>query len=181
MKHTVTAALMLTLGVASVYAQNPVHMTFSGDGGPSVIDLKQPNTSTNEENLAGNGTLGQFTFRLVKASAVAPQQSSTCSGPSKFYFPNLAGAGLFRFQDGSLLTITLVEGGDCIDFQANQASCTLTFQVSGGTGRFQDASGLLTLTEVAAPILSDASNNPVWFTEAGQFTGTISLRGNSRP
>ena len=57
-------ALMLTLGVAGVYAQQiPVMMTFSGTAAPSAIDLKHPNTSTSEENLAGNGTLGPFTFR----------------------------------------------------------------------------------------------------------------------
>jgi hypothetical protein len=184
MKHTATMALMLTLGVAGVYAQqSPVMMTFSGNAGPSVIDLKYPNTSTGEENLAGNGTLGQFTFRLVKASTNAPQPSTTCSGPAKFFFPNVAGAGLFRFQDGSLLKVNLTEGGDCIDFAAQQAVCSLTFQVTGGTGRFQDASGVLTFTETATPILSDASNppNPVFFTETGEFTGTISRGGNARP
>ena len=47
MKHTATVALMLNLGVAGVYAQqSPVNMTFSGDGRPSVIDLKHPNTNT---------------------------------------------------------------------------------------------------------------------------------------
>jgi hypothetical protein len=184
MKHTATMALMLTLGVAGVYAQQiPVNMAFSGDAGPSAIDLKHPNTATGEENLAGNGTLGPFTFRLVKASTAAPQPSNTCSGPTKFYFPNVAGAGLFRFFDGSLLQVTLTGGGDCIDFAANQAQCTLTFQVSGGTGRFQGASGVLTFTETATPILSDASNppNPVFFTETGEFTGTISRGGNARP
>ena len=182
MKHTATMALMVTLGVAGVYAQQiPVQMTFSGDGTPSVIDLKQPNTNTGEENVAGDGTQGPFTFRLVKASAASPQPSSTCSGPTKLYFPNMAGAGLFRFQDGSLLKVNLMEGGDCIDFAANEAHCTLTFQVAGGTGRFQDASGVLTLTETATPLLGDASNNPVFFTETGEFTGTISTGGNSKP
>jgi hypothetical protein len=182
MKHTATMALMLTLGVAGVYAQQiPVNMTFSGDGTPSVIDLKQPNTNTSEENLAGSGTQGPFTFRLVKASAASPQPSGTCSGPTKLYFPNAAGAGLFRFWDGSLLTVTLTEGGDCIDFAANQAQCTLTFQVTGGTGRFQGASGVLTFTETATPVLSDASSNPVFFTETGEFTGAISKGGNSKP
>jgi hypothetical protein len=184
MKHTVTMVLMLTLGAAGVHAQQTaVNMTFSGDGGPSVIDLLHPNTSTGEENLAGNGTLGPFTFRLVKASEAAPQPSTTCTGPTKFYFPNVAGAGLFRFFDGSLLTVNLTGGGDCIDFAANEAHCTLSFQVTGGTGRFQGASGVLTFTETATPILSDASNppNPVFFTEAGQFTGTISRGGNARP
>jgi hypothetical protein len=182
MKHTATMALMVTLGISGVHAQQfPVYMTFSGDGSPSIIDLKQPNANTSEENLAGYGTQGQFTFRLVKASAASPQPSSTCSGPNKLYFPNVAGAGLFRFQDGSLLKLNLTEGGDCIDFAANQAHCTLTFQVVGGTGRFQDASGVLTLTETGTPIISDASNNPVFFTETGEFTGTISRGGNSRP
>jgi hypothetical protein len=182
MKHTATLALMLTLGVASVYAQQiSVNMTFSGDGTPSVMDLKQPNTSTSEENLAGSGTQGPFTFRLVKASTAAPQASTTCSGPTKVYFQDVAGAGLFRFFDGSLLMVNLTDGGDCIDFAANQAQCTLTFQVTGGTGRFQGATGVLTFTETATPILSDATGNPVFFTETGEFTGTIARGGNSRP
>jgi hypothetical protein len=182
MKHIATMALALTLGVAGVYAQQiPVNMTFSGDGTPSVIDLKHPNTNTSEENLAGSGTQGLFTFRLVKASTAAPQPSTSCSGPTKVYFQDVAGAGLFRFVDGSLLKVNLTDGGDCIDFAANQAQCTLTFQVTGGTGRFQGATGVLTFTEMAIPILSDASSNPVFFTETGEFTGTISRGGNSRP
>ena len=183
MKHTANMALMLTLGAAGVYAQAiPVNLTFSGDGTPSVIDLKHPNTNTSEENLAGSGTQGPFTFRLVKASTAAPQPSTTCSGPTKVYFQDVAGAGLFRFFDGSLLKVNLTDGGDCIDFAANQAQCTLTFQVTGGTGRFQGVTGVLTFTETATPILSDASTppNPVFFTETGTFTGAISRAGNSR-
>jgi hypothetical protein len=182
MKHTATIALMLTLGVAGVYAQQiPVNLTFSGNGTPSAIDLKQPNTNTSEENLEGNGTQGPFTFRLFKASTAAPQPSTTCSGPTRLYFQDVAGAGLFRFFDGSLLKVNLMDGGDCIDFAANEAHCTLIFQVTGGTGRFQGATGVLTLTETSAPILSDASSNPVFFTETGELKGTISRGGNSRP
>src|SRR5947209_6246975 len=136
MKHTAIMGLMLTLGVGGMYAHDlPVTMTFSGDGAPSVIDLKQPNTKTSEENLAGSGSQGQFTFRLVRASTAAPQPSTTCWGPTKVYFQNVAGTGLFRFFDGSLLMVNLTDGGDCIDFAANQAQCTLTFKVTGGTGR----------------------------------------------
>ena len=81
MKHIATMAMMLNLAIAGVHAQQiPVRMTFSGTGGASPIDLKQPNTSTAEENVAGYGTLGPFTFRNVRAVALAPQPSSTCSG-----------------------------------------------------------------------------------------------------
>jgi len=175
MKYTATMALMLTLGVAGVYAQQaPVHMTFSGDATPGTIDLKQPNTNTGEEDLAGNGTHGPFTFRVVKASAASPQPSSTCSGPSKFYFPNVAGAGVFRFEDGSLLKVNLTQGGDCIDLAAQEGHCTLTLQITGGTGRFKNASGTLTFTETSVPVLADALHNPVFFAATGGFTGTVS-------
>jgi len=57
MKHLATLALMFNLGVAGVYAQEkPVKMTFSGTMIGSTINL-QPDTNTDEENLAGDGTL----------------------------------------------------------------------------------------------------------------------------
>jgi len=165
-------ALMFNLAVASVYAQqNPVKMVFSGTAAASTINLQQPNTSNDEDNFAGNGTLGSFTFRNVRAIAASPQLSSTCSG---LYFPNVAGAGVFRFQDESLLTVLLkpYEGGDCIG--AQEAHCTLTFLIIGGTGRFKDASGVLLFIETVQPVLADAHNNPVFFAATGEFTGTVS-------
>ena len=70
--------------------------------------------------------------------------------------------------------VNITQGGDCIDLVANQGHCTLTLQITGGTGRFNGASGSLTLTETALPVLADASNNPVLTTETGELTGTVS-------
>jgi hypothetical protein len=170
MKRLTTIALMANLAIASVYAQHPVKMVFSGTGAASPIDLKQPNTSTAEENVAGNGTLGLFTFRNVSAIALSPEPASTCLG---LFFPRVAGAGLLRFQDGSLLTVNLTQGGDCIDLVHMVGHCTLTFKINGGTDRFENAWGVLMYTETALPVLADALNNPVFFSETGEFTGTI--------
>src|SRR5262245_53548334 len=61
MKHSATMALMVTLGVTGVYAQQrPVRMTFSGNGSGNAIDLKYSGATTVEENVAGIGTLGAF-------------------------------------------------------------------------------------------------------------------------
>ena len=175
-KHITTMALMLSLGAASVYAQQiHVNMTFSGNGGPSAIDLKQPNANNVEENVAGNGTLGSFTFRDIRAAAMSPQPSTTCAG---VFFPAVAGGGILRFQDGSLLKVSLKEGGDCIDFVHLMARCTLIFEIKGGTGRFQNASGVLTYTEIAEPVLFDAAGGVALGTEAGEITGTISGVGS---
>ena len=95
-------------------------MTFSGTGGPSAINLKQPDTNNGEENVAGNGTLGSFTFRNVRATAILRNRPRTCSG--RLFFQALAGGAYLRFQDGSLLKVSLTEGGDCIDFVQMRAT-----------------------------------------------------------
>ena len=170
MKHIATVALMLNLGVAGIYAQQqPVKMTFSGTLVPSTINLK-PDTITDEENSAGNGTLGPFTYRELHADLLSPQPSSTCSG---LYIPTVAGAGVFRFRDGSLLTVTIKQGALCIE--APVAHLTLTYQIdpTGGTGRFKGAKGDLTLTAMVSPVLFNA-NAPVLLTITGACTGTVS-------
>jgi hypothetical protein len=175
-KYIAALALMLNLGVATVYAQqHSVKMTYSGTSGASAIDLKQPGAATGEENFAGNGALGAFTFLLISGETTSPQPPpSTCSGPANIYFTRVGGAGVFRFQDGSLLKVNLTQGADCVDLAAQQAHCTLTLQITGGTGRFKDASGTLTLNETNVPVLADALGNPVFFSSTGEFTGTVS-------
>ena len=177
MKHIATLMLLLHLGVAAVYAQEkPVRMTFSGTGAPSAVNLLQPNTSNDEDNVAGKGTLGSFKFRQIRAisNSAGGSPPSSCSGANLLFLPDLAGGGVFRFEDGSLLNVQLVVGGDCIDLSSNVAHCTLTLQITGGTGRFKNASGTLTYTETAVTELSDASGNPVLFDATGEFTGTVS-------
>jgi len=174
MKYIATMALMLNLGVASVYAQHqPVKMTVSGTSAPSTVNLQQPNTANNENNYAGNGTLGSFTYRDVRAVTTSPQPSSTCSGPNKIAGAALVGAAVFRFHDGSLLNVTLTQETDCIDLAAGESHCVLNFQITGGTGRFKNASGVLTLTETVVPVLADAFSQPVFFAATGEITGTV--------
>jgi hypothetical protein len=167
---TSTVALIINIGVASVYAQNmPVILSFSGTSVPSTINL-QPAASTSEYNLTGTGTLGAFTFTTLEATSVPPD---ACPGIDHPY----TGAGVFRFQDGSLLMVKLTQGSDCLQFTATGpvAHCTRTFQVTGGTGRFKNASGgTLSLSETVLAVLFDASNNPVFFAATGELTGTVS-------
>jgi len=172
MKHLTTMALVLNLGVVSVYAQqHPVKMTFSGTMGGSTVTL-QPDTANDELDVAGNGTLGPFTFREVHADPTSPQPSSICSpGP---YFPTAAGAGVLRFEDGSLLTLTVTEGAYCLDLVHRVGHFTVKYQITGGTGRLKGASGALTLTATTTPVLFTASGKPAILTSTGELEGTVS-------
>ena len=72
------------------------------------------------------------------------------------------------------MKVSLTQGDDCIDLAADEGHCTLTLQITGGTGRFKNASGTLTFTETSVPVLADALHNPVFFAATGEFTGTVS-------
>ena len=172
-------AMSLTMALALPAGAQQVKMAYSGTStGASAVNLQQPGTVTVEENFEGNGALGPFTSRIISAETTSPQQPpSTCSGPANIYFIRVAGAGVLRFQDGSLLMVNVTQGADCIDLEKlpGIGHCTLTLQITGGTGRFKDASGgILTLTETNVPVLADALNNPVFFASTGEFTGTVS-------
>ncbi len=174
MKQFAIAALAFTVVTAAAQASDlHVKMTFSGTSETSPTNLQQPNTSNDGDNFAGSGTLGAFTVRNLRAISNLPGSSPTCSGATQLFLPELSGAGVFRFEDGSLLEVNLTQGGDCIDLVTGLAHCTLTFQIVGGTGRFLHASGNLTMTETVSTVLIDALGNPAFFAATGTFTGNI--------
>ena len=73
--------------------------------------------------------------------------------------------------------VSLTKGSDCLDFTATGpvAQCTRTYQITGGTGRFKNASGgTISLTETVLAVLFDASSNPIYFAATGDMTGTVS-------
>lgn len=179
MKHIATMALLLNLGAAGVYAQGkPIFLAFSGTTGGTANNLQYPNTTTGEDDFAGGGTLGSFAVRNIRAQNNAPSESSTCSGPNQLFFTEAAGGSVFRFLDGSLLNLQLISAGDCIDTTTGVAQCTVSYQITGGTGRFKNASGALTMTETVAAVLFDAYGNFVLGEATGAYTGTISGLAN---
>jgi hypothetical protein len=107
---------------------------------------------------------------------VTPQQPpATCSTP--LFFRVETGAGVLRFQDGSLLVVKLPEGpeaGICIDLAAGMARLTETYEITRGTKRLKRASGTLTLTATVIPVLFNAAGGAQFLTITGKFEGTIS-------
>ena len=91
MKHIAPTLLMVTLGVAGVNAEQdrPVKMRFSGTNVATTINL-QTGTVTDETQLAGNGTLGAFTFRELHADGPSPEPPAGCLGPNFAVSPERA-------------------------------------------------------------------------------------------
>lgn len=172
MKHIATLTLMLTLGIATYAQDNSVKMKYSGSELTTAFLLQGPDTViAGEEKLAGNGSLGQFTYRALRGDDVTTLSiTSACPNGN---IPVTEGEGIFRFSDGSLMTVQITGGSICVD--VNQIGhLTETYQVTGGTGRFQHAAGKLRLKGTLNVVLSDASGNPLLLTNTGEFTGMIS-------
>ena len=176
MKYLAIVAMTLTLGVPAVYAQDeiPVKMTFSGTNVATTINLR-PGTITDEHQSAGRGSLGAFTFRELHADLGGAPQTPACPGP---HFLVVAGAGVFRFQDGSLLLVVLTEGDGCVNPAAGFAQLIVKYQISGGTGRFENASGELTMTTTQRAVLRNAAGMPALLMFTGEFEGTIAGLGS---
>src|SRR5579864_7806017 len=84
-KHLAAVTLLLNLGAAGLYAQQKsVSMTFSGTSENTTFNLKAGAGSA-EDDFAGDGTLGSFTFRDLNAELVSASAPASCSGPNKLY------------------------------------------------------------------------------------------------
>ncbi len=181
MKHLAAWALMVNLGAAGVYAQQrPVKLTYSGSMVATTIDLG-PNTITDEEQLAGEGTLGKFTFRKLRTDEAAPSSFGSCGAGAGPNYKVVTG-GVFRFEDGSLLTVKITEGNLCVDLDHLVGHLTETYQIIYGTGRFEGAAAscsvaqdcTLKLTGTLGAVLFNASGNAKLLTNTGEFEGTLS-------
>jgi len=198
MRDLTTVALMLNLGIASLYAQQPaeehsragrVRMKFSGSTMSTTLAIA-PNTLTHESHVAGNSSLGPFTYRGLWADDPGSQSSGSCGSGFGPNFRIVAGAGVFRFEDGSLLTVQLTEGTLCVDIAdpAHPVGRQFeTYQITGGTGRFKHAAAscgvtaedcTLQLTATRGLVLRDSAGAPRLFTFTGEFRGTLPHFGN---
>ena len=193
MRHLTTVALMLNLGIASLYAQQPaeehsrvgrVRMRFSGSTMSTALAIA-PNTLNHETQVAGNSSLGPFTYRGLWADDPSSQTPGSCGSGFGPNFRLVAGGGVFRFEDGSLLTVQLTEGTSCIDIAdpAHPVGRQFeTYQITGGTGRFKDAAAscdvtagdcTLQLSATRAVVLRDSSGAVKFVTFTGEFQGTV--------
>ena len=103
MRHLPTVALMLNLGIASLYAQDPaeeqsrasrVTMRFSGSTMSTTLAIAR-NTLNHESHVAGNSSLGPFTYRGVWADDPGSQSSGSCGSGFGPNFRVVAGGGCF--------------------------------------------------------------------------------------
>jgi hypothetical protein len=111
MKSIAIIGMLLGLSASTVYAhERPVKMSVSGTSGPSAVNLQAPGTTTGEDNFAGTGSLGAFTFRSLLAQSMTPDPSGSCPSATQTYFPELTGGGCFALRTEACSRSILLKG-----------------------------------------------------------------------
>jgi hypothetical protein len=71
------------------------------------------------------------------------------------------------------LSVGIAEGDGCVDLTVGVSLLTVKYQITGGTGRFEGASGELTMTAAQMAVLRNASGMPARLMFTGEFERTI--------
>ncbi len=124
---------------------------------------------------------GDFAYRGVWADDPTSQTAGSCGSGFGPNFRIVAGGGVFRFEDGSLLAIQLTEGTLCVDVSNPTRPVGRqfeTYRITGGTGRFENAAAqcgataegcTLRLIATRGLVLRDSAGAATLFTYTGEF------------
>ena len=140
-------------GAAGTQANGGSALPFKGQlqSTERVVSMPDDNTAVRHLDGTGNAThLGQFTlsadFTVIMSTG------------------NATGTATWTAANGDQLRAIVAGHGDIVEFPT--VTITETHTITGGTGRFANASGIMTI-ERSANILTGAST--------GSLSGTISL------
>jgi len=175
----VMISLLVTCGLATTSAQAEERLSLKATFGGTIVktqfDTNGDDAPANLNILEGNSNLGQFSLQVLDESAIS--EPTTCpNGHAGFSVILVAGSSVFRFRrTGDLLFVQPTSETTCFD-----PSTGVSFfrdaigQVTGGTGRFANATGTLVGEGMSQVLITDPAGN--FFAEQhGTIEGTIIL------
>ncbi|MEE8426870.1 MAG: hypothetical protein V3S15_06255 [Woeseiaceae bacterium] len=163
----VAGEVKMNLRFAGAFATGILHVNpMTGDLVPTPLIHVQAKGSPGKAVIRGYGAGGDEPPVFV----VPPELCLGSSSPVAGFLRIIAGEDplLFTFQDLSLLFAD-GSGEICIDLANGNSEFEFDIMFTGGTGRFEGASGTAVITGEAQPVSADGS----FLAETGTIVGTI--------
>ena len=167
---TVLTALALVLGVAQAQVQ-PVQYSYSGTSVPTAIDSNGDGILAGEVLASANGTGGKLTFRALEELGAPIGPTARCPAPL-VEFPHRTAVSTATTEDGSMYFERLVAGHLCVNTSTGAFSFEITYEIFGGTGRFEGATGSIA-TKGTGRIIFAVPGKALYSVLAGTSTGSI--------
>ena len=166
LKRAVGVVLVLvgTLMIATMAEAKEFTMRYSGWGVSTKIDLNEDLRPAVSSTYEGTGTFGKSTSNMLGELALEFSFDDSCS-PGVII--ELATTTMVtRYQNGDLIFFVLDDpeynpSTVCFSFATDTGYFTLNLLITGGTGRFEGATGWAIMTTVMHPPLAwepDGSN-----------------------
>jgi hypothetical protein len=176
--------VLLAIVSSSVEARDkPFHARFVGTA-TNKDDFSFTGTPGFYDTVAGKSTLGPYTAQLVVEE---PPDGQTCTLPG-------GGSGVESVFVGEVIVLSFaateeqlflrlspsVTSHGCLDLTTGVLSGQTTFDVSGGTGRFEGATGTIVKTfKIIVLALPTPPGKGVFASFTGTFDGTIEFAQGS--
>ena len=177
----ITVVFSLAIGTAEAQSTINVKETISGSVVPLYADLNGDGIQADLGLCAGKGNLGYYTCKTVTDFDRSGAQLNTANCPGAFVVEiplARGGSHVQMFKQGDLLFWVqddTVSNYACLDLATNSWTMITHYSYTGGTGRFDGATGPTTM-ELAGQALSfDHAGNSVQHGTSGTVTGTIYL------
>jgi len=180
------ASLLAVILVASTSNADDVELKtrFSGTTAEIAIDINDDGLTATRGDFQAKGTFGRSVMACVTEWEVPADEPPFPCPPEFFVKLTLVHAatappGTFQqscvatFEDQSQLVSLASGGGMCLNPFTGEAGGQITGTYSGGTGRFEDATGTYVTTFSAAQVMWEVGFSLVY----GESVGTINLDG----
>jgi hypothetical protein len=165
----------LALAFATPFvAAEPFQATFSGWSVAATMDVNADAISGFSTTVSGVGRFGRFQAHTVSETGPV---TGIC-GPTAVTLEFTVWSNIQRFADGDLLYYSLDESQAskvCFDYVSGALSNEIHALISGGTGRFKNATGRVVLNATGDQTLADTAGNGVHSSVSGTVEGEILL------
>jgi hypothetical protein len=168
--------LIVTVVFPLAAAAQEIHGTFTGSGFPTMVDTNNDGiTAANNEFIGIASALGRFTARSY--GEYLPFAGDFCSDTEVKLFQGVDTAD-YKAANGDTFYAVLADSPAseiCFNFvDNNPARATVHLQIQGGTGRFEGASGHLTVSSIGS-IIRQLNGVDLGFEVHGRIDGEIVL------
>jgi len=150
--------------------------TFSGTFVNTQIDTNNDGRKASLGTRGMKGTFGPATGQAMLEYA-SPSPGTCLNGHAGVILTLVPGTGhdVARLTStGDLIIGEYTAGALCVDTSTGIQFFTLTEQVTGGTGRFAEATGSITITGTSMRLFADAAGN-FFGASSGTYEGTLIL------
>jgi len=167
------ALLVCTLIFAPMAEARRLAGDFSGAAIQAQTDINGDGDNSTSATAAFEGRSSFGVVTTTGASEFLVWDGMSFCGSTAVTVNYAAASAVMRFDSGDLLYLKLIAGSACYDYVNHSFTFSYDSSVTGGTGSFAGATGVVTTTGKGQNLLFDANDRGVLTAVRGTFKGDV--------